>query len=388
MKLRRDVLIPIGLLLLVLVIAGAAGLFAGKADEVAPLSSNSNKPQGAGALRLWLEESGHSVLNGSGSRFQVPEGTDAVLILEPGIVDGITGEEWEVLDEWLEEGGILILASRQIWRAVSGSELGIDTEFSPLLEHTVYPVAPVFFGPPMTQPAKLTIQYTLDPNDLDVQPLLAVNDGLVALRMEHNNGSVILVSDSSFLTNAGLNDPGNAALALNLLWLIPEGSTVWMDEWHHGERGMGASAAYGPEAWLTRTPSGIAVLFSAAVIFLGLLLAGRPFGRPVPLARDQQRRGALEYVTALANLNRRAGHRRALMQHYHTAIKRSYGRRYRLDPSVPDADYVDQLTRFNPAIDGPALLGLLRRLDGKNFTEAQVVHLAREAADWLAQIER
>ena len=66
MKLRRDILIPIGLLSLLLVIAGAAGLFAGKAEEIAPLSSNSNKPQGARALRLWLEESGYSVSNGSG----------------------------------------------------------------------------------------------------------------------------------------------------------------------------------------------------------------------------------------------------------------------------------------------------------------------------------
>ena len=389
MKLRRDVMLPLGVLLLLLVIAGAAGLFAGKAEEIPPLSTNSNKPEGARALRLWLAESGYRVSNESGSRYAVPDGIEAVLILEPGIIDSITGQEWKVLDGWLEEtGGILFLAARQIWRPLSSSPLDIQTSFTPLRDYSVAPVAPVFFAPPVLESAELKIQYTLVPKDTVVQPLLAVDDGLVALRIERHNGSVILVSDSGFLTNRGLKDPGNAALAINLLSLIPKGSSIWIDEWHHGERGAGGEESYGPEAWLTRTPSGFAILFAAGVIFLGLLLAGRPFGRPVPLAQDQQRRGALEYVTALANLNRRAGHRRALMQHYHTAIKRTYGRRYRMDPGLPDADYVEQLTQYNPSVDGPALLNLLRRLDGKNFTDVQVVHLAREAADWLAQVER
>lgn len=389
MKLRRDVVISVGVLLLLLVVTVAAGLFQGKADEVAPLSSSSNKPEGGRALRLWLEESGYAVSTSSGAQFAVPEGIDAVFILEPTITDAITGEDWEMLDEWLEqEGGILFMASRQIWLPLSTSPFNVETGFVPLMEHTVSPAAPVFFAPPVTEPAKLWIQYTLDAQEVEVQPLLAIDDGLVGLRMERNGGSVILVSDASFLSNKGLKDPGNAALALNLLSLIPKGSAVWIDEWHHGERGGGASTGYGPEAWLTRTPSGFAVLFAAGVIFLGLLLAGRPFGRPVPLPQEQQRRGALEYVTALANLNRRAGHRRALMQHYRTAIRRAYGRRYRMDPSLPDGEYVEQLANYNPAVDGETLLRLLERLDQKNYTDVQVVHLAREAADWLSKMER
>lgn len=197
---------------------------------------------------------------------------------------------------------------------------------------------------------------------------------------------MILVAGTDFLSNSGLKDPDSAALALNLLSALPPGGAIWMDEWHHGRRAAGSSAA-GPEAWLQDTPSGRAILFTAAVIFLALLLAGRRFGRPVPLPSDQVRRAPIEHVTALANLNRRAGHHRALMQYYHTSLKRAYGRRYRLDSSLPDELYIARLASYNPDLDSAALLDLLTRLNRGKFTDIQMVQLAREAAQWMKQVE-
>lgn len=197
---------------------------------------------------------------------------------------------------------------------------------------------------------------------------------------------MILIAGTDFLTNTGLKDPDSAALALNLLSTLPAGGAIWMDEWHHGQRTAGSSAA-GPEAWLQDTPSGRAILFTAAVIFLALLLAGRRFGRPVPLLSDQARRAPIEHVTALANLNRRAGHRRALMQYYHASLKRAFGRRYRLDSGLPDDIYIARLASYNPNLDTAALLDLLTRLSSKKITDAQMVQLARETAQWMKQLE-
>ena len=395
MKLQREYLIITGLLFLLLFLTVVAGLFQGKSEEIPPLSSNSNASDGARALRLWLSESGYVVSNQSARQFQIPEGTDAVLILEPTLDDGFSSAEWESLDQWLEEGGLLFLASDDIWWTLSESPLQVDTEFTAFQESLVFPAAPIFRTPPMVQPARLTTRHVLIPSPdsspgdrgfEQVHPLLSTSEGLIAVRLNHRRGSVILIAGSSFLTNQGLKDPGNAALALNLFSFIPTGSSIWIDEWHHGERG--ASQGYGPEAWLTDTPAGLAVLFSVGVIFLGLLLAGRPFGRPVPLPEEQTRRHSLEYVTALANLNRRAGHSRALMLYYHDSLKRAYGRRYRLDPGLPDPVYVDQLVRCNPALDGPALLHLLQRLDQTGFTDLEIVQFAREAAGWLSGLDR
>jgi hypothetical protein len=140
----------------------------------------------------------------------------------------------------------------------------------------------------------------------------------------------------------------------------------------------------GPEQWLLRAPAGRSILYVTAILFIAVLLSGQRFGRPVPLAHEQVRRAPLEYITAIANLNRRAGHRTALMQRYHLDLKRHLGRRYRLDPQLPDQEYVARLARFNPQIDASALLKLLEKLNQRHFSETQVVELSREAASWMS----
>ena len=119
------------------------------------------------------------------------------------------------------------------------------------------------------------------------------------------------------------------------------------------------------------------------VIFLALLFRGRGFGRPVPLPHELRRRGALEHVSAMANLSRLAGHRHSVLLRYHQQLKRTLGRRYRLDPTLPDAEYVAHLVLYNPAIDGQALLVLLSRLQQQKIGENEMVHIATEAAKWI-----
>jgi hypothetical protein len=71
------------------------------------------------------------------------------------------------------------------------------------------------------------------------------------------------------------------------------------------------------------------------------------------------------------------------MMHYHQQIKRKLGQRYRLDPNLDDRQYVDALAAYNPSLDKENLLGLLQRLKNINISEAEMVHLAAEAAEWI-----
>jgi hypothetical protein len=121
----------------------------------------------------------------------------------------------------------------------------------------------------------------------------------------------------------------------------------------------------------------------AGVIFLALILQGRGFGRPIPLQHEIKRRGPLEHVTAVANLNRKAGHRVDMLRQYHQWVKRHLGHRYRLDPSLPDEEYVAQLAKYNPALEKEKLLPLLQRLVQTNVSEAEMVKLAEEASKWI-----
>ena len=169
---------------------------------------------------------------------------------------------------------------------------------------------------------------------------------------------------------------------------------------HHGDAGLGQRARggvhrialvqevaqqVGPGAWLRRTPAGRAVLFAAVVVFLGLVFHGRSFGRPVPPPQDVNRRRPLEHITAIANLNRRAGHRRYLLDQYRLWLKRDLGRRYRLSSTLPDEEYVAQLAAFDPDLDAEGLADLLNRLHGRQVDETEMIQLAAEVAEWLKE---
>jgi hypothetical protein len=93
----------------------------------------------------------------------------------------------------------------------------------------------------------------------------------------------------------------------------------------------------------------------------------------------------IEHVTAVANLGRRASHRSDVLRQYHAQVKRRLGKRYRLDPFLPDAEYVASLKPFNPSLDSEKLLRLLRGLSQKDVSEADMVKLAAEAAEWIKE---
>jgi hypothetical protein len=156
---------------------------------------------------------------------------------------------------------------------------------------------------------------------------------------------------------------------------------VWFDEWHHGVQS--GEQILGPTEFLRRTPVGRALLFVTFAVFIAFFLQGRGFGRPVPLPQEIKRRGALEHVTGIANLSRRAAHRSSVMMQYHNQLKRKLGQRYRLDPGMSDEEYVNTLAGYNPSLDKNELLNLLKRLKRTNLSETEMVHLAGEASKWI-----
>ena len=93
----------------------------------------------------------------------------------------------------------------------------------------------------------------------------------------------------------------------------------------------------------------------------------------------------MEHVTAVANLNRKAGHRADVLRQYRNWVKRQLGARYRLDPSLPDQEYVEQLAKYNPSLEKEKLFNLLQRLQQYEVSEAEMVKLAEEASKWISE---
>lgn len=379
MKLARDGWLAIGLF----VVLAAITIFAAVRDVQAPslprLASESNAPEGARALWLWLEQLGYQVTRESPASFRVADEADLLLVLEPTFP--FASGDWREIDDWVADGGTAVFAGQ--WLSLSSVAGHYDFFLGPASDSDAVGLqVPLFNSPPFRPSAPLRAALSFNASGReDFVTLLAGPDGPVVLAFEQGKGRVILSAVSEPFTNEGLKQADNASVVLNVVSAARRRGVVMFDEWHHGLRSAEAELA-GPGDWLFATPAGRAMLFVAGVVFLALVFRGQRFGRPVPLSKEMLRRAPLEHITAIANLSRRAGHRAAVVRQYHQHLKRALGQRYRLSPDLPDAPYAAQLAAYNPAVDEKRLLDLLARLSRRAVSEAELLQMAGEVVDW------
>ena len=373
----RDSKLGIGLVLLLVVITALAATQEQAQQEYPVLSTLSSAPNGALALKLWVQELNYDVEQQTPASFAPPENTSILFMLEPLFP---TEGEMDAVDTWVEEGGTLIAIGEAygMYSLIDHYEFFFD--YLPANPEVPVPDAPLLTSPAASEFTNATVRLALASARDDYVTLITYDGKPVLVSFEQGNGRVILGTLAQSFTNAGLKQSGNPELVLNILALARKKGTVWFDEWHHGEQG---AQVLGPGEFLRSTPVGRSLLFVTFAVFIVLFMQGRGFGRPVPLPQEIKRRGALEHVTGIANLSRRAAHRSAVMLHYHDQIKRKLGQRYRLDPGMDDEQYMHTLAGYNPSLDRNELSNLLKRLKRRDVSESEMVYLAGEASKWI-----
>lgn len=377
-NLSRETKLAVGILVLLVLVTTFAALQQETEQEYPPLSTLSSAPDGALALKLWVQELQYDVDEQVLGEFLPPEDVSILLMLDPILP---AESELQALDDWVEAGGTLIAIGEQysMYSLVDHYRFSLsylsDQNTTPARE------TPLLSSPAAMDLKNAKVSFALQSERDDFVVLVTYQGEPVVVSFEQGQGRVILGTVAGSFTNAGLKQPGNPELVLNILALARTKGPVWFDEWHHGLRT--GDQILGPSAFLRRTPVGRSLLFIAFAVLIVLFLQGRGFGRPVPLPQEIRRRGALEHVTGVANLSRRAAHRSAVMMHYHQQIKRKLGQRYRLDPNMEDREYVNALAGYNSSLNKDELLGLLSRLKHKDVGEPEMVRLAAEASQWI-----
>jgi len=377
--LSRDSWLAIALVISLLIIAAFAAVQQTYKQQYPPLSSFSSDPNGTKALQLWLTEQGYTVQDEPLTVFTLSEEIDIIFLFEPYL--GITPNEWREFDEWVENGGTLLIVGHRFGTLTAVGHYEFNVRYMEAMTATLTTQTPLLTAPPFEQ-AEITPAAFLTTERTDYITHLAVADKPITVSFSQGLGQVIISTTPFPFSNAGLKEAGNPAFVMNLINKTPTATTVWFDEWHHGWRGAVVEMV-GPINWLRYTPTGRALLYVGVVIFIAMVLQGRIFGRPIPLIKDITRRGPVEYVTAMANLSRRAGHRRAVLQQYHHHLKRELGQRYRLNPTLPDDSYLAELQKFNPTLEIEQLRQLLGRLSQPKVNERDLIQLSIEVTQWL-----
>lgn len=143
---------------------------------------------------------------------------------------------------------------------------------------------------------------------------------------QHGSGRVVFVSDPYIVSNGGITLADNAQLAVNLV--RSEGGTVAFDEYHHG---------YGTNnnrflEFFGGTPA-VAIFFQS-LLLVGLMLysQARRFARPVD-EPEPGRLSKLEYVSAMAALQKRSRAYDLAVENIYKDFKRRAARLLGLDLS-------------------------------------------------------
>lgn len=330
---------------------------------------------GALALYQWLDAIGYDAQRLEYSDFALAPSDDLLFVLAPA--QTYRAEEADALLAWVEAGGTLVLAddrpgqfsdARTILRAL---DLRIER-----LDEGAIGAAPILqpaIGEPPAVRLLANTRAVVRGERGDLAILAGTPNGeAVLVGLQRGEGYVYVSSARYPFTNAGLRDPQNAAVVLNMLRRVPDGGRIRFDEIHHGFVSQPSLRGL-----LMGSPWGWAILYALLIGAAYLVATSRRFGRPVPLREEVARRSSAEYLESMAGLLRRGGKRAYIAAHFRAALKRRLARPAGLAPTEDDAAFVGELAALR-SIDAATLSRLLARLRRPDLSEQELLSTIAE----------
>jgi hypothetical protein len=273
----------------------------GEEDELtADRSSYRSTPYGTLALYTLLEESHYNV-----TRFEKPftelkeHEPGTLLVIAPPDVHNPNQEEFEAVNKWVEDGGLLIIIDRDI--SVNIGDVSVRTEPA-VLKSGVHTLQPTSFTRGVERVALSEYASRVKVDSRSATYHIGDDQAAVVADAQVGKGRVVLLTDPYLVANNGISQADNVVLALNLLAGRPAGAIAF-DEYHHG---YGASTTgEGLMSYFRGTPVPWMMAQVGLIALLVVYSRGRRFGRPLPLKRER-RTTNLEFVSSMANITRLA----------------------------------------------------------------------------------
>lgn len=351
-----------------------------------PGSTHSLSDDGALALQRWLGSLGYNASNLEYTEWRVPDQAQALWIIN-AYQEPIRNSDAQEILRWVRDGGTLIaiddrpqqvLAPNALWQL-----LGVTTTISDSKEavpaERATPAQPLLTSPPVTSvPVQTTGSIAL--KDPGYVTLLQTRFGPTLIGRQEGRGYVYLGISAHPFTNQGLREAGSGGLVLNLIAHLPHDALILFDEYHHGF-GRAAAAAPSLRQIVLSQWWGWASIYAIGICTLYLVLTGRRFGRPVPLAQDIARRSSGEYVQSIAQLLRRGHKQASIAQHFHDGIKRKLARPYGFMPPTDDDSFIRELQRSNSITDEQTrvIRQLLANLSQPKVSEVDLMRYVGQA---------
>ncbi|MEO8647648.1 MAG: DUF4350 domain-containing protein [Acidobacteriota bacterium] len=314
---------------------------------------------GTQAFYALLNESGRKVTRWRSSIAELAGSTDspAVFVMVGSLRRDVTAAEATQILEWVSDGGRLVVIDREPpkellvttsnWQITMSTPTGGDdhTDISTAASAAM-PVQPSFLtrGVNAVQPSRysrsLFFERVQNPPDalegrpgtvaegeipLAAAPVVHVagGSGNLVVDAPFGDGNIIFVADPYIVSNAGIALADNVKLAVNL---VEAGDgLIAFDEFHQGYAANNSFFRF-----FEGTPMIAIFVQLIALIMLVFLSRSARFARPLPAA-EPDRLSKLEYVAAMAELQRRMGAIDLGLENIYTDFRRRAARLFGVD---------------------------------------------------------
>lgn len=255
-----------------------------------------------------------------------------LILLAPARKQGLGGTQGDILppevkalDDWVKQGNVVVVMSRDNNPLFQGIGLIADDPEAKGAATSAEPVQPsllaygvkelqtqVLFGFKFGRKKDpIAAQLGTDPGPQPITaippeewvPLFVKRSGPRSVPQvvtaARGRGLYVAVNDVGPAGNLGIAQGDNAQFMLNLARLKPAGGTLWFDEYHKRNVDRGLIAYLRERSFLP------ALAYGMLLLLLLFWRTGTRFGAPEPLVADT-RRDSIEYLRAVAALYRNA----------------------------------------------------------------------------------
>lgn len=350
-----------------------------------PLSYSQHRLGAKGLARL-LERNGYTVRSHKRTFRRLPEDADMLVVFPPpleisplGGAGGWTEEDAEALDEWLQQGGRLLLfsgddrlpeslkenANRRLPLVQLPTERFLDAR----------PALPAPWNKGISRVRLGDQRVSLSPRSERWVPLLHAGGAIEGALWYYGDGIVFECTDWLWLTNEHLRDADNGAFILAVVRkLLPEGGVVYFDDAGQGDLELEREA----RGFWDIAPWGVRIAFAHLLLLTVLVMysLGKRFGLPRPAPARAPALG--EYVDALASVYERAQAAQPALETVLEDVRRRLCRRLGLPAGAtllqliqalpPESPLRDALAEAHRALQAPSLtadeaIRILKRLE-------------------------
>ncbi len=209
---------------------------------------------------------------------------------------------------------------------------------------------------------------------------LSSGDKNILVDVPYGSGRIVFLTDPFIVSNAGINLVDNAPLGVNIT--ASNGGLIAFDEYHHG---------YGTNnnrllQYFAGTP--VIAIFLQIVLLAGLILfsQSRRFARAIP-GNEPNRLTKLEYVAAMAELQRRTKSYDLAIENIYTDFRRRAARAVGADVFTVSTEELAKMIGERAEIDAAEIAALLRQCEEITRGAAVSKKEALRIAQSLRQVE-